>query len=293
MSLTLTLSGKSTVLATNYILAIDLSDGDYELGLAIFETYHTILNKFYFTKDDAEITIPEDSYEVILHRYEPQVRLQLWNEVGVQIIPLDVPRYYIKIRGFVNIANWQMMRAERHNRNERSESIFGKKRTFFWWIFLAELFCLRSYKSDPEPEDCNCKNHKFILYCYGKFNNCAIRLPSEDKWLSFSNCRKKKRIHSWFYSDLECTLENIKIDMKTFSYTYQQHRVFSLAYYADCSYDNSLYLMPKKIKAELGNVHSTSASVFATVYNWVNDFKRGHTSTCDAPDPIEAAKNYR
>jgi len=45
-------------------------DGDYELGLAIFETYHTILNvnesnnKFYFTKDDVEITIPEDSYEV-------------------------------------------------------------------------------------------------------------------------------------------------------------------------------------------------------------------------------------
>jgi len=49
---------------------IDLNDGDYELGLAIFETYHTIPNvnesnhKFYFTKDDVEITIPEDSYEV-------------------------------------------------------------------------------------------------------------------------------------------------------------------------------------------------------------------------------------
>jgi len=27
----------------------------------------------------------------------------------------------------------------------------------------------------------------------------------------------------------------------------------------------------------------------ATVYNWVNDFKRGRTSTCDAPHPIEAA----
>ena len=64
MSLTLTLSGKSTVLAANYFPAIDLSDGDYELGLAIFETYHTILNKFYFTKDDAEITISKSSYEV-------------------------------------------------------------------------------------------------------------------------------------------------------------------------------------------------------------------------------------
>ena len=37
----LTLSGKNTVLAANYFPAIDLSDGDYELGLAIFETYHT------------------------------------------------------------------------------------------------------------------------------------------------------------------------------------------------------------------------------------------------------------
>ena len=44
MSLTLTLSGKSTVLAANYYSAIDLSDRDYELGLTIFETYHTILN---------------------------------------------------------------------------------------------------------------------------------------------------------------------------------------------------------------------------------------------------------
>ncbi|KYQ49483.1 hypothetical protein ALC60_11449 [Trachymyrmex zeteki] len=51
-------------------------------------------------------------------------------------------------------------------------------------------------------------------------------------------------------------------------------------------------LTPKKIKAELDNVHSTSASAFATVYNWVNEFKRGRTSTCDAPRsgrPIEAA----
>ncbi|KYN50752.1 hypothetical protein ALC56_12551 [Trachymyrmex septentrionalis] len=44
MLLTLMLSGKSTVLAANYFPAIDLSDGGYELGLAIFETYHTIPN---------------------------------------------------------------------------------------------------------------------------------------------------------------------------------------------------------------------------------------------------------
>ncbi|KYN36144.1 hypothetical protein ALC56_09519 [Trachymyrmex septentrionalis] len=70
MSLTFTLSGKSTVLAANYFPAIDLSDGDYELGLVIFETYHTIpnvnksSNKFYFAKNDAEIIISEFSYKV-------------------------------------------------------------------------------------------------------------------------------------------------------------------------------------------------------------------------------------
>jgi len=51
-------------------------------------------------------------------------------------------------------------------------------------------------------------------------------------------------------------------------------------------------LTPKEIKAELDNVH-TSAPAFATVYNWVNKFKRGRTFTCDAPlsgRPIEVAK---
>ncbi|KAG5316086.1 SCND3 protein, partial [Pseudoatta argentina] len=41
-------------------------------------------------------------------------------------------------------------------------------------------------------------------------------------------------------------------------------------------------LTPKEIKAELDNVHSTSASAFATVYNWVNEFKPSRTSTYNA-----------
>ena len=51
-------------------------------------------------------------------------------------------------------------------------------------------------------------------------------------------------------------------------------------------------LTPKKSKAELDNVYSTSAPAFATVYNWVNEFKHDRTSTCDALRsgcPIEAA----
>jgi len=51
-------------------------------------------------------------------------------------------------------------------------------------------------------------------------------------------------------------------------------------------------LTPKEIKVELGNVYSTSAPAFATIYNWVNEFKHGCISICDAPRlgrPIEAA----
>ncbi|KYQ47010.1 hypothetical protein ALC60_13985 [Trachymyrmex zeteki] len=70
MSLTFTLTGKSSVLTACYFPAVDLSDGDYELGLTDFETYHTISNvnslnnKFYFDEDDKEIVIPEGSYEI-------------------------------------------------------------------------------------------------------------------------------------------------------------------------------------------------------------------------------------
>jgi len=65
-----TLSGKSIVFVANYFPVINLSDGDYDLGLAIFETYYTIPNvnksnnRLYFTKDNKEITIPEGSYEM-------------------------------------------------------------------------------------------------------------------------------------------------------------------------------------------------------------------------------------
>jgi len=39
MSLTFTLTSKSSVLVANYFPAVDLSDGDYKLGLTDFETY--------------------------------------------------------------------------------------------------------------------------------------------------------------------------------------------------------------------------------------------------------------
>ncbi|KYQ49980.1 hypothetical protein ALC60_10936 [Trachymyrmex zeteki] len=69
MSLTLTLTGTNSVLAASYFPALDLSDGEYELGLTNFETYNTISNitsannKFDFDTDRT-ISIPEGSYEL-------------------------------------------------------------------------------------------------------------------------------------------------------------------------------------------------------------------------------------
>jgi len=83
MSLTFTLSGNSSVLSVNHFPAIDLNDDDYELGLANFETYHTIPNvnisnnKFYFDKNDKEITIPEGTYELdAINKYLKRTLLQ-------------------------------------------------------------------------------------------------------------------------------------------------------------------------------------------------------------------------
>jgi len=61
---------KNSVLTAYYFPVVDLSDGNYELGLTDFEIYRTISNvnssnnKFYFDEDDKEIVIPEGSYEI-------------------------------------------------------------------------------------------------------------------------------------------------------------------------------------------------------------------------------------
>jgi len=84
MSLTFTLIGKSNILAVSYFPAVDLSD-DYELGLTDFETYFTMPNinssnnKFYFDKDDKEIVIPEESYE--LHDIDKYLKRAISNIV--------------------------------------------------------------------------------------------------------------------------------------------------------------------------------------------------------------------
>ncbi|XP_024868174.1 uncharacterized protein LOC112452288, partial [Temnothorax curvispinosus] len=72
-----------------------------------------------------------------------------------------------------------------------------------------------------------------------KVNKCAIRLPSENKWLSFKNHRKE-RLPFVVYADLECVLQKTQPDTEHASYAYQHHRVCSIAYYVQCSYDETL-----------------------------------------------------
>ena len=88
--------------------------------------------------------------------------------------------------------------------------------------------CLHYYGSET-------KLQSHTVDC-GEINDCAIRLPSDkDKWLSFNNFNRKERLPFVIYADLECVLAKTD-DEKN----YQQHKVFSIAYYVHCSYDNSL-----------------------------------------------------
>jgi len=74
----------------------------------------------------------------------------------------------------------------------------------------------------------------------GAMKDCAIRLPSEDnKWLCFNNYSRKKWVSFVVYADLECTLEKTKTE-ETSNHKYQYHRIFSIAYYVHCTYDDSL-----------------------------------------------------
>jgi len=75
--------------------------------------------------------------------------------------------------------------------------------------------------------------------CYsGKFNNCAIRLPAmRTTSVKFQQPLKERVL--LIYADLECTLEKMKIDMETSSYT-ASFSLLCLAYYVHCSYNNSL-----------------------------------------------------
>jgi len=99
-------------------------------------------------------------------------------------------------------------------------------------IFLFFFRCLHYFSSSKKLE-------AHAVDC-GQMNDCTIKLPSEDdKWLSFKNHCRKERMPFIIYADLECILEKTEME-ETSSHKFQYHRVFSLAYYVHCSYDDSL-----------------------------------------------------
>ncbi|XP_036143348.1 uncharacterized protein LOC118645749 [Monomorium pharaonis] len=95
--------------------------------------------------------------------------------------------------------------------------------------------CLHYFSSEEKLEshtaDCN------------QMNDCAILLPSEkDKWLKFHNPKHKERLPFIVYADLECVLQKTQSNMEqeSTSYKYQHHQVFSIGYYMQCSFDDTL-----------------------------------------------------
>ncbi|KYN38165.1 hypothetical protein ALC56_07459 [Trachymyrmex septentrionalis] len=63
-------------------------------------------------------------------------------------------------------------------------------------------------------------------------------LPNEnDKWLSFRDHNKKKRLLFVIYAYLECILEKKTNDENISRFIYQHHKVFSAGYYIRCVYD--------------------------------------------------------
>ncbi|XP_053985489.1 uncharacterized protein LOC128879938 [Hylaeus volcanicus] len=118
---------------------------------------------------------------------------------------------------------------------------------FAWIQNLSRLVSSQLSKSNHRKYFCDRCLHYFssskkleahTVDCE-KMNDCAIVLPDDDsKWLSFNNYTRKERLPFVVYADLEYILE--KTDRGAPRYTYQHHKVFSIAYYVQCAYDSSL-----------------------------------------------------
>ena len=58
--------------------------------------------------------------------------------------------------------------------------------------------------------------------------------------MNFKNFRNKERAPFMVYADFECMLEDVEAAEWNPTYTYQQHRPYSVGYYIHCSSDASL-----------------------------------------------------
>ncbi|KYM85799.1 hypothetical protein ALC53_04383 [Atta colombica] len=100
-------------------------------------------------------------------------------------------RSYIRIRGFMNIQNSQMIRAERRWDREEREILD------VWLdedLYLAELFGLQPYEPDPEPKDWNYKRRTVASVIDNKNNgkSMANHCVNVENIIEYTRCVKKK-----------------------------------------------------------------------------------------------------
>ncbi|XP_018368541.1 PREDICTED: uncharacterized protein LOC108764693 [Trachymyrmex cornetzi] len=111
---------------------------------------------------------------------------------------------------------------------------------FAWIKSLSRLVSSQLSRKEHKKFFCD-RLQSHAMDC-GKMNDCAIRLPSEDKkWLEFGNHCNKERILFIVYADLECVLRKTKPSREDASYRYQQREVFSIGYYVQCSCNVYVY----------------------------------------------------
>ncbi|XP_018398463.1 PREDICTED: uncharacterized protein LOC108776362 [Cyphomyrmex costatus] len=158
MSLTFTLTGKSSVLAVSYFPAVDLSDGDYELGLTDFETYYTLPNvnstnnKLYFANE--EIVIPEGSYEL---RDIERVEIDRNRNVGITST----------LKNYVSLTYDKSLIALNTGWNSRSDITEG------YFNFCVPLNMLLGFCEDYKRVIVNAR-HELILIRARNDNNCIL-----------------------------------------------------------------------------------------------------------------------
>ncbi|KYM97826.1 hypothetical protein ALC62_11480 [Cyphomyrmex costatus] len=113
---------------------------------------------------------------------------------------------------------------------------------FVWIKNLSRLLNTQLNRSTCKKYICESERLARHNVDCARLNQCTVILPDEyDKWLSFRNHNRTKRLPFVIYADLECILEKTGIDDERISrFVYQHHKVFSIGYYLHCEFDETM-----------------------------------------------------
>ncbi|XP_029674784.1 uncharacterized protein LOC115242537 [Formica exsecta] len=167
-------------------------------------------------------------------------KFELLNDMSINV-------YSIEEKNIVPIRLSELKRDKHVNLLYMEDNNVGH---FAWIKNLSRLVSSQLSKKEHKKYICDRCLHYFdsndklqshTVDCR-EMNECTIRLPSDkDKWLTFNNYNRKERLPFVVYADLECVLEKTEEERN-----YQHHKVFSIAYYVHCSYDDSLSAYPSR-----------------------------------------------